>query len=250
MAGVPPGRERDSRTGGGRTGVDQPVCEPTAGNTYVVRKAAAAATKAVSAQAERGPATAHLNLRNLAAGVRELREAHEGSWWKQKMRDANGMFIWSGRKQSNNDPRRLTHIDSVARQSHGAFARSLERILRHPVAELVIIGAALLSASILAYTGPTPPDGTWTNSLLVAHDFVFTAAFSFEIILRLVARGRAAFRDNWFRFDLSIVVVCLVHLALTRFLGSNADIPSSVLALRALRVLRVFRVVRLLHAFA
>ena len=102
-----------------------------------------------SAQAERGPATAHLNLRNLAADVRELREAHEGSWWKEKLRDANGMFVWSGRKQPNNDPRRLTHMDSVARQSHGAFARSLERILRHPVAELVIIGAALLSAGIL-----------------------------------------------------------------------------------------------------
>ena len=248
MAGVPPGG--DSRTGGGRTGGDPPVGEPTAQSTYLERKAAAVAAKAVSAQAERGPATAHLNLRNLAADVRELREAHEGSWWKEKLRDANGMFVWSGRKQPNNDPRRLTHIDSVARQSHGAFARSLERILRHPVAELVIIGAALLSAGILAYTGPTPPDGTWTNSLLVVHDFVFTAAFSFEIMLRLVARGRAAFRDNWFRFDLAIVVVCLVHLALTRFLGDDADIPSSVLALRALRVLRVFRVVRLLHAFA
>ena len=82
--------------------------EPTAQSTYLERKAAAVAAKAVSAQGERGPATAHLNLRNLAADVRELREAHEGSWWQEKLRDANGMFVWSGRKQPNNDPRRLT----------------------------------------------------------------------------------------------------------------------------------------------
>lgn len=88
---------------------------------------------------------------------------------------------------------------------------------------LIILNAITLgletSASAMAAAGP----------LLLGLDRIFLSVFVLELTAKLVAHGRAFFRNPWNDFDLIVVAIALIP----------SGGPLSVL--RALRVLRVFR---------
>jgi len=112
--------------------------------------------------------------------------------------------------------------------------------------ELSIICLSLMSACVLAYAGPDPVPFSSAHTLAVVHDYVFTILFLVETILRCIGLGRAVLTDNWFRFDIVVLSMCIVDLVLRHILaGQNAY---SVQPMRMLRLLRAFRVVRLLRS--
>ena len=78
------------------------------------------------------------------------------------------------------------------------------------------------------------------------HDYVFTALFLVKAVLRAIDFGREALRDNWFRFDLAVLGMCIVDLVLRHILLLGHQVVAMP-AMRLLRLLRAFRVVRLLR---
>jgi len=99
-----------------------------------------------------------------------------------------------------------------------------------PVQRLVV-GLILLNAAIFGLETSSWAMATIGPALVLA-DKAILALFVVEIVLRIVAHGRAFFRDPWSLFDLAVVSLGLLPAT------------SSLTALRALRVLRVLR---LLH---
>ncbi len=104
-----------------------------------------------------------------------------------------------------------------------------EAIVDDPRFERVVVGAILLNAAILGLIA-TPSVARVAGDTLQAIDQVILAFFTAEILLRLVAKGRAYFRSGWSWFDV--------------FAVSVAYLPDAG-GLAALRTLRVFRVLRL-----
>ncbi len=100
--------------------------------------------------------------------------------------------------------------------------------------ERVIIILVVLNAITLGLE--TAPVDTRLLDALYVLDRVFVAAFSFEIILKLIAFRFSFFRNGWNVFDLIIVGIALIP----------AVGPFSVL--RALRILRVLRLVSTIPA--
>lgn len=99
-----------------------------------------------------------------------------------------------------------------------------------PVQRLVI-GLILLNAAIFGLETSSSAMAALGPALVLA-DKAILALFVIEIVFRIVAHGRAFFRDSWSLFDLAVVSLGLLPAT------------SSLTALRALRVLRVLR---LLH---
>ena len=77
------------------------------------------------------------------------------------------------------------------------------------------------------------------ESFVESTNIAFTAIFSLEIILRLVAYGTQFFYEYWNWFDLMIVLASLVELALAASVG--------IKVLRALRISRIFRTIRIIR---
>ncbi len=106
----------------------------------------------------------------------------------------------------------------------------LAAFLDRPAVRNAVIGVILLNAVVLGLE-TVPPVMDRFGPVLLAVDTACLAFFVAEIALKIVAQGRAFWRDGWNLFDVAIVGVALVPDA-----G-----PFSVL--RALRILRVLRIV-------
>ncbi|MFO6466195.1 ion transporter [Jannaschia sp. KMU-145] len=106
----------------------------------------------------------------------------------------------------------------------------LAALLDHPVARNLVIGVILLNAVTLGLE-TVPPVMEAFGPVLVAIDTACLAFFVVELGAKMIAQGRAFWRQGWNLFDFVIVGVALVPDA-----G-----PFSVL--RALRILRVLRIV-------
>ncbi len=106
----------------------------------------------------------------------------------------------------------------------------LAAFLDRPLIRNFIIGVILLNAVVLGLeTVPPVMDGA--GPLLVAIDTLCLAIFVVELVAKMIAQGRAFWRQGWNLFDFVIVGIALMP---------NAG-PFSVL--RALRILRVLRIV-------
>lgn len=106
------------------------------------------------------------------------------------------------------------------------------RALRHnAVFEWFTVSVIILSALAIGAKSYDIPD--WTNSALVALDWLVTLYFAAEILVRMSADGwRAFWRKGWNIFDFTIVAASLI------------PVDESEYALLA-RLLRLFRVMRL-----
>jgi voltage-gated sodium channel len=100
---------------------------------------------------------------------------------------------------------------------------------QHAVIALIILGAVLVGVET------NPAIMARYGTLLHAIDFAIVLCFTAELIIRLIACGRAwpsFFRDGWNLFDTVVVAVCLLPL--------HAHYAA---VLRLFRVLRVLRLV-------
>ena len=106
----------------------------------------------------------------------------------------------------------------------------LRALLERPAVRNAVIGVILVNAVVLGLE-TVPPAMERFGAVLVAIDRACLAVFVLELALKMIAYGRAFWRDGWNLFDTAIVGVALIPDA-----G-----PFSVL--RALRILRVLRIV-------
>ena len=80
---------------------------------------------------------------------------------------------------------------------------------------------------------------TLTSDIL---NYIFTLIFTLEAIIRLLAIGKAYFKDSWNTFDFVVVVLSLLSLIIT-FL-SSIKLGGATTIIRAFRIMRVFRLVK------
>eukprot|EP00929_Paragymnodinium_shiwhaense_P093760 TRINITY_DN5401_c0_g1_i2.p1 TRINITY_DN5401_c0_g1~~TRINITY_DN5401_c0_g1_i2.p1 ORF type:complete len:625 (-),score=83.97 TRINITY_DN5401_c0_g1_i2:408-2144(-) len=86
-------------------------------------------------------------------------------------------------------------------------------------------------------------DTTWVERA----ESAFLVAYTIEVVLRLFATNAACFKDRWFVFEATLVVVGLLE-ALEKVAG-EADGSSAFGVMRVLSLLRMFRTVRLFRRF-
>ena len=84
----------------------------------------------------------------------------------------------------------------------------------------------------------------WTTALESAN-YVFSAFFFMEVVMKMLAFGKSYPKDAWNRFDLALV--CLSVLQLTLILIKRA-LPVKGYILRVFRVFRVMRILRLVKS--
>lgn len=70
-------------------------------------------------------------------------------------------------------------------------------------------------------------------------NYVFSATFLFELIIKLVAYGKPFFYDGWNNFDAFIVFGSLVGVLLSKV--GSIDVGASTLVLRAFRICRMLK---------
>jgi voltage-gated sodium channel len=123
----------------------------------------------------------------------------------------------------------MVAMENLTRPVQSPFREKLKELVERPIVRnwimaLVIINAALLGLS----TSPWVMDRV--GGLLLVLDRVILLIFVLEILVKLVAYGRAFFRDGWNVFDFLVVSLGLLPQA------------TGLSALRALRVIRALRI--------
>merc|ERR1712232_660593 len=84
-------------------------------------------------------------------------------------------------------------------------------------------------------------------------DYFFTFIFTTELVLRIIAEGKAFYNEEnpnvkWNLFDFVVVGSALLEL-LTSIIGAALPNVSALRMLRTLRLMRIFRVIRVMRFF-
>lgn len=83
---------------------------------------------------------------------------------------------------------------------------------------------------------------TWYSICITTLNYIFTAIFTIEAILKLLAFGCANyFRQHWNTFDFGVLALTALSTVLTIFNGSSLGTMTTLL--RILRIGRIFRLV-------
>ena len=103
----------------------------------------------------------------------------------------------------------------------------------HPLFEALVVSIIIISALIAGFK--TFLFTSQYQEIFNTLDYVITAIFLFELLIRLLSEKRAKdfFKNGWNIFDTAIVVISLVPI-------NNADL---VVVGRMLRIFRIMRVV-------
>jgi hypothetical protein len=123
--------------------------------------------------------------------------------------------------------------------------RSCEALVSHKLFEQFILLVILASSVSLAMDSPLLDPSSATAALLTSTNYIFTAIFVAEMLLKIIAYGfafteRAYLKEGWNQLDFFIVVISVAVIA-----AEVLDIPA-LAPLTSLRVLRALRPLRLI----
>ena len=126
---------------------------------------------------------------------------------------------------------------------HNPLRRSCTRLTAHRYFDRLIILVILLSSAGLALESPRLDEGSDLAALLRVSDLVFTAIFTLEMLIKIVAHTfcsgpNAYIRSPWNLLDMTIVCVSLLVL-----LSEGIPVLANLRILRLLRVLRPLRLI-------
>ena len=109
--------------------------------------------------------------------------------------------------------------------------------------DIVIMGCIILNMIQMALTYETITD-TMVQVLRVSN-YIFSAIFFIEAVLKLIAFGKSYFRNSWNKFDFFVVVSSIFDVILEIMGSSMSWLSAGPQIARVMRVLRVTRVLRL-----
>ncbi|XP_031571362.1 voltage-dependent T-type calcium channel subunit alpha-1H-like [Actinia tenebrosa] len=121
--------------------------------------------------------------------------------------------------------------------------RFIHHICTHGYFDLAIAAIIGLNVICMALEHYNQPKALGT--FLESANYVFTAIFILEAILKIYAMGfRIYFRDKWNHLDMLIVILSVVGIVLEEM--NTKELPINPTIIRVMRVLRIARVLKLL----
>ena len=140
-----------------------------------------------------------------------------------------------------------THYVVWKRPKKGTYSYFLREIAESALLDNFIMVVIFLNMIFMALNYEGSSSGY--NIFLTIVNYVFTAIFILECILKLLGLGFLAyFHSGWNRFDFFVVFSSIVDLAVANVEGFDASFLKSFQIIRVLRVLRITRVLRLIKA--
>ena len=152
--------------------------------------------------------------------------------------DAERGYIETVQRLTRVKPRR---IGDVPNTRISQLCRNLTTQRRFDIAMICVI---LTNVLVLALTVYHPPAALVKFQTIA--NYIFTAIYTVEAILKLVGFGKSYFQSYWNMFDFFIVVTSWMQIILQSF---NLNVSFAAGAIRALRVIRVIRILRVVHQF-
>ena len=73
-------------------------------------------------------------------------------------------------------------------------------------------------------------------------NYFFTALFAVEAIIKIIAIGKAYFKDGWNIFDFVVVVGSFVSIFIS--LSTSLNLGGTTTIVRAFRISRLFRLIK------
>jgi len=126
-----------------------------------------------------------------------------------------------------------------------AFRRRIWKLVRSNPFDYVIMGTIILNVAQMAVGFEGQPASV--DTFLQITNYIFTAVFIGEAILKLIAYGFSYFKTMWNKFDFFIVVTSIIDIlmSLDPDSSSNSALSMGPQLARIMRVLRVSRILRL-----
>ncbi|CAI2366067.1 unnamed protein product [Moneuplotes crassus] len=128
------------------------------------------------------------------------------------------------------------------------FRKFLHSIVISEVFEVGVMTCIVLNMVQMAISFEDSPDSY--NKALYIINLLFTALFTLEAILKLVAYGAVYFSSSWNKFDFFVVLSSLLEILLSYLSSGSLQILTVGPQLaRVLRILRVSRLLRLINRY-
>lgn len=140
-------------------------------------------------------------------------------------------------EMSESDEKEVVHLGNEQASAAFVLRERVYDIIVHPYFERFILLLIVASSVCLAFEDPVDDDAQINKDLSKA-EYVFTALFTMELLLKITALGfishpTAYLRDSWNQLDAFCVVTAWIAIAV-----------SGLAAVRVLRTLRVLRALR------
>ena len=73
-------------------------------------------------------------------------------------------------------------------------------------------------------------------------NYIFTAIFALEAVIKVIALGKIYFKDGWNIFDLVIVIMSIASVFISN--NTSLNLGGATTIVRTFRVARIFRLVK------
>ena len=110
--------------------------------------------------------------------------------------------------------------------------------------EMVIGACITLNVILMSIEHHNMPEGL--TLALETGNWMFSAVFACEAVMKLTAYGVSYFKDSWNRFDFFLVLLSALDVFLVTFQSTGLPINASIL--RVFRIFRIMRILRLVKA--
>lgn len=120
------------------------------------------------------------------------------------------------------------------------FKLWLTWVVNHDGFQIFIIIIIVLNVLAMATTHYQMPE--WLENALDVCNLVFTALFTIEALLKILAMTfKKYIADNWNKIDLIIVIVCIAGTVIDKAFVEQKIIPINPGIIRMIRVIRIMR---------
>ncbi|EDO36844.1 predicted protein [Nematostella vectensis] len=138
--------------------------------------------------------------------------------------------------------RREIAEDEALSEHYPRPRKFIHAVCTHGYFDLGIAAVIALNVLCMALEHYQQPDGL--TAFLKCANYVFTAVFILEAILKIFALGiKRYIKDRWNQLDMLIVILSIVGIALEEM---TMELPINPTIIRVMRVLRIARVLKLL----
>ncbi|CDW83245.1 voltage-gated ion channel superfamily [Stylonychia lemnae] len=129
----------------------------------------------------------------------------------------------------------------IEKRHDNIVSKFCQNIADSPKFDYFIIGCIIINTILMALTWFQNPQEIPANLEIV--NYFFTAVFTLEAIIKIIAYGLGYFKQGWNIFDFVIVIISYVTLIIGQ-LSSAAVGPKQTTIARAFRIGRVFRLIK------